>query len=215
MKTTLVIADDHEILRHAIAGYVADSAGMSVVGAVGDAQGAVNACMRSRPDILLLDIEMPGRDSLSAIKDIHAVSPDTRVIMLTAYCRDAFIEAAISAGAAGYVLKSDPPAAIADAILAVAAGGSAFSGAVQARMTDRTRDRSNEPAPATRAGSLTPRELEVLRYIGRGLDTQQMANAMNLSRRTVERHVSRLMDALDIRDRLALQRFAFEQGFTS
>src|SRR4051812_10983860 len=96
--TTMVIADDHEILRNAISGYAERDAGFRIAGSVQDAQSAVNACAQNQPDLLVLDIEMPGRDPLSAIADVRAASPDTRVVILTAYCRDTFIQLALNNG---------------------------------------------------------------------------------------------------------------------
>jgi len=211
----MVIADDHEILRDALTAYATRNAGFQVIGSVNEAQAAVNACARQRPDLLLLDIEMPGRDALAAIVDVRAASPRTRVVVLTAYCRDTFIQFALESGAAGYLLKSDPPAVIFDSLAKVARGGTAYSKSVLERMPRGRIDRIDGSEGATRLAGLTPRELEVLRYIGRGLDNNQMARTMSLSKRTVERHVARLMDSLAIRDRATLQRFAFEHRLTA
>jgi DNA-binding NarL/FixJ family response regulator len=212
VRTTIVIADDHEILRDALSGHASKGAGFDVVACVGDAQDAVNECRRLRPDLLLLDIEMPGRDALGAIADVKAGSPGTRVVILTAYCRDAFIELALRSGVAGYLLKADPPPAIFEALAMIAGGGTAYSRAVRARMAQRDfggADKSGGPTPLA---ELTPRELEVLRHIGRGLDNDQMAAAMFLSKRTVERHVARLMSTVAIRDRTGLVKLAYEHG---
>ena len=212
MKTRLLIADDHEILRNALAETAASSSSFDVVGCVGDAQSAVNACADKRPDILLLDLDMPGRDAIAAISDIRSVSPTTKVVVLTAYCRDAFIQLAVSSGVAGYLLKSDPPRAIFDAISKIASGGTAYSKPVALRISQCGFSRSSEAPGAARLAELTPRELEVLRYIGRGRDNEQMAREMCLSKRTVERHVARLMDAVAIRDRAGLMKLAYEHG---
>jgi DNA-binding NarL/FixJ family response regulator len=214
MKTTMVIADDHEVLREALSGYATQNAGYQVAGSVPDAQSAVNACAQQQPDLLLLDIEMPGRDPLAAIADVKAASPRTKVVILSGYCRDTFIQAALRGGANGYLLKSDPTASIFASLARVVQGGSAYSKQVHDRIVAGREEREREPSGRTRLADLTPRELEVLRYIGRGLDNEQMAKTMTLSKRTVERHVARLMDSLAIRDRASLQRFAFEQGIT-
>jgi DNA-binding NarL/FixJ family response regulator len=211
----MVIADDHEIVRNALAGYAETLARIQVVGSVSDAQAAVNACARQRPDLLLLDIEMPGRDALAAIADVKTASPGTKVVILTAYCRDTFIQKALKSGAAGYLVKTDPPAVIFGLLADAARGKPAYSKSVLERMASKDTDRVSEPSCSTRLASLTPREFEVLRYIGRGHDNDQMARAMSLSKRTVERHVARLMDSLGIRDRSSLQRFAFEQRLTT
>jgi len=214
MKTTLTIADDHEILRDALSHHAAKTEGFEVVASVGDAQAAVNACHSMKPDLLLLDIEMPGRDALAAITDIRAVSPLTRVVILSAYCRDSFIQTAIENGAVGYLVKSDPPSVIFEALAKIAGGASAYSKSVLSRRSVAGGGRASNHSGSTRLADLAPRELEVLRYIGRGMSNDQMAKVMFLSKRTVERHVARLMDSLDIRDRAGLHKFASDEGLT-
>jgi len=212
MPIKLIIADDHEILRDALSGHAAKKAGFDVVAGVGDAQSAIQACASRLPDLLLLDIEMPGRDALSAIADVHAASPRTRVVILTAYCRDAFIQLALASGVAGYLFKTDSAPAIFEALAKIAAGGIVYSRQVQARISQSDFRQRDGTELSTRLAALTPRETEVLRYIGHGLDNDEMAAAMSLSKRTVERHMSRLMDSLAIRDRAGLHKFAYEQG---
>ncbi len=107
MKKRLIIADDHELLRDALACHAKESGEFEVVESVRDAQAAVNACRTKEPDVLLLDIEMPGRDSLSVIREIKSVSPRTLVVILSGYCRDSFIELALRNGADGYLVKQD------------------------------------------------------------------------------------------------------------
>jgi DNA-binding NarL/FixJ family response regulator len=210
--TTIVLADDHPILRDALSALLTKDGSFRVVASVGDAQSAVNACQRHRPHLLLLDLEMPGRDALSCLPDVVAASPPTRVVILTAFCRDAYIEIARTHGVPGYLLKSDAPSAILDSLRRILAGQRAFSPRVSERMKARETAPVRGAVTIERKPRLTPRELEVLRYIGQGMDNQEMAKVMWLSKRTVERHVARLMDAVEIRDRAGLVRYAFEQG---
>ncbi|MCC6230315.1 MAG: response regulator transcription factor [Phycisphaerales bacterium] len=212
-RGTIVIADDHQILRDAIAQSIAKAPGLYVAECVGDAQAAINACSNVKPDILLLDIEMPGRDALGAVIDVRAVSPDTRVVILSAFCKDAMIDLSLRAGVAGYLVKSEPPSRIVDALTRVLRGESVYSASVLARIDQqRAASLKRSGDMVTRLASLTPREIEVLRYIGRGQDNAAMASHMHLSIRTVERHVSRLMHALRIDDRTRLTALAFETG---
>jgi DNA-binding NarL/FixJ family response regulator len=213
MNPRLVIADDHELLRDVFAKYAEQIAGYQVIGSVADAQAAVNACRVLRPDVLLLDIEMPGRDSLSAIRDVRAASPQTKVVILTAHCRDGFIQLAIANGASGYLMKSEPAKEIFRAIERILSGEIVFSRIVQSRVQVVSQDHARAAQMGT--SWLTPRELEVLRGIGQGLDNQQLASAMSISIRTVERHVSRLMDAVGIRDRARLVKYAYEHGLVA
>jgi len=208
----MVIADDHPILRSGLQEHFSGVGTFKVVGAVGDARSAVNLCREHRPDVLLLDVEMPGRDALGAITDIKAASPDTRIVVFTAFCRDAVIDVAVRAGVAGFLLKSDTPQSILAALARVMKGERVYSEDVLARLS-RPGCAVGSGAPGmTRLSSLRPRELEVLRYIGRGQDNAAMAQTMHLSIRTVERHVHRLMRHMEIDDRTRLTALAHESG---
>ena len=209
---SIVIADDHPILREGLSEQLNAEGDFAVLDAVGDAQSAVDACRARQPDALLLDIEMPGRDAIGAMEDVRSCSPDTRVVVLTAYCRHAVIDAAIQAGARGFLLKSDAPSAIVDALRAVTRGETAYSKDVQLRFVRDGNEYARMCARRTRLSALTPRELEVLRYIGHGQDNAQMAAVMHLSIRTVERHVQRLMQQLGVHDRSRLTALAHESG---
>lgn len=213
MSTKLVIADDHELLRDGLARFVmARDATFNVVASVGDAQSAVNACRRHQPDLLILDIEMPGRDALSAVRDVTAVSPKTKIVILTAYCHNIFVDAAARGAAAGYILKCEPIEMIFDSILTVLNNGVAYSEPVRARISKLRSMEDKDIERPSCLNDLTPRELEILSYIGRGLDNIMMARAMSISKRTVERHVSRLMDAVGIRDRASLAALGCKYG---
>ena len=209
MGIGIVIADHHELMRDALSTLVTTQLGATVLANVKDAQAALVACQRHRPDLLLLDVDMPGRDALSIMPEVCQVSPETRMVILTAHCHDALIQMAINAGVCGYLLKSDSVDEVAAALRSISGGHKRFSPSVQARLAvaegPGLPDRQVE---VTRLSRLAPREREVLRYIGRGMDNGEMARIMYLSKRTVERHVSRLMKSLDIHDRAGLQRFA-------
>lgn len=205
-QPTCVIADDHEIVCVALAENVAPAAGLEVVARVGDGQAALQACIDLQPDVLLMDVVMPGRDPLAILSDIRAASPHTKLVILTGFCRDSFIELALRAEISGFLLKSERPQALSDALRRIMAGERVLSAAVEARIVEHG-------APLrSRLSQLTPREVEVLRYIGHGWDNGKMAGEMSISKRTVERHVARLMTDLAIHDRTHLTRFAYEQG---
>ena len=211
-EPNIVIADDHEILRDALAENFTKTLRARIVASVGDADSAIQASAKHHPDLLLLDIEMPGRDALASIADVRAASPETKVVILTAFCRDRLIELAIRGGACGYLLKTEAPSALCQMLQQILAGMSTHSESVRARLVDRRRDEAPQRQGAARLSQLTPREAEVLRYIGRGWDNETMARAMHISVRTVERHVARLMDAMQVRDRVALAKLAFDEG---
>ncbi len=206
------MADDHPILREGLKGYLSSEGGFSVLGAVGDAQSALVLCRRHAPDVLLLDVEMPGRDALGVMGDVRSASPDTRIVILTAFCRDAIIEVAVRGGAAGYLLKSDPPPAILGSISRVLKGERVYSEAVVARLSHNRGDSRRAREGVTPLSALTLREMEVLRYLGRGWDNNHMARVMHLSKRTVERHIFRLMEAMNSHDRAGLAKYAHDNG---
>lgn len=215
MTPTLIIADDHEIFRDGLALHAESRAGFRVIASVASAQDALHACRRTQPDLLLLDLEMPGRDPLATIPEVRSVAPQTRVVILTAHCRDAHLDLALRANVAGFLLKSDSPASIFEALHRALDGVQVFSKSAHDRLARLDPSTPSRTDNTTRLASLTPREFEVLRNIARGLDNEQMAQSMFISKRTVERHVARLMDAIDIRDRTAIMRYAYEQGLTA
>lgn len=213
---TLVIADDHPLVREGLVEHFRSGGveSFNVVGTASNAQQAVHCCREFHPDVLLLDVEMPGRDALGAMADIKSASPNTRIILLTAFCRDPIIEIALRNGASGYLLKSDQIPEIKKAVYRSLQGERVYSKDVQARMATShpSHDTTN---PATLLSTLHPRELEVLRYIGKGLSNSEMAPLMHISIRTVERHVLRLMRDLKIADRTKLTALAHQSGLVN
>ena len=212
---TLVIVDDHPLVRAGLRTYFAGIQGYAVVATGGDAHEAVRLCGEHRPDVLVLDVEMPGRDALGAMADIKATSPGTRIVLFTAFCRDAIIEAAVRGGAAGYLLKSDSPEEVCGALARLLQGKRVYSKAVAARMARPDGTAGPDGQVLTALAALHPRELEVLRYIGKGMTNTEMAKAMHLSIRTVERHVLRLMRHLKIDDRTKLTDLAHTSGLVN
>ena len=209
----ILLVDDHEIVREALSHYLAGQASFDVVASVPDHATAVEEARRTRPDVALLDIEVPGLDCFVAAREIAACSPDTRVLFLSAFCRDRYIERALEVDAAGYVVKGEDPATLRQAIDEVARGGRYFSGAVENRLVlDGAGLRLAEPG-STRAASLTAREREVLGYVAVGMSKKEIAALVDLSVRTVDAHVRNIMAKLDLHDRVELARFAMREGF--
>ncbi len=185
---------------------------IEVVASVSNGNEALERSRELEPDIVLLDIDMPGMLSFEAAREILQCSPKTRVIFLSAFFHDRYIEEALSTGASGYLTKNEPPAKVIAAIRNVARGVSYFSPEVQSRLVvdvDGLRLKNSRP---TRASLLTKREIETLRYIARGLAKKEVANLMGLSIRTIDSHVRNIMEKLDIHDRVELTRFAIREG---
>lgn len=187
---------------------------IEVVASVSNGNDALERSRELEPDIVLLDIDMPGMLSFEAAREILQCSPKTRVIFLSAFFHDRYIEEALSTGASGYLTKNEPPAKVIAAIRDVARGVSYFSPEVQSRLVVDVDGLSLKNSQSTRASLLTRRESETLRYIARGLAKKEVANLMGLSIRTIDSHVRNIMEKLDIHDRVELTRFAIREGLT-
>lgn len=211
----ILLADDHEIIREALAQYLGAQPTIEVVASVPNHQKAIEEAERHKPDIALLDIEVPGLDSFVAAREIGENSPDTRVIFFSAFCRDHYIEQALEAGAAGYLLKGEEPRFLHRAIEAVVAGRTYFSEEVERRLIVGNDGIQLATRGSTRVSSLTNRELEVLRYVAAGMSKKEIASLVDLSVRTIDAHVRNIMTKLDMHDRVELARFAIREGLAS
>ena len=209
----LLLVDDHDAVRGAFAALLRSESGLTVVAAVGTADEAVEEALLHRPDVILMDIDMPGRDSFDAAGAITAQLPDVRIIFLSGHIHDHYGDAALEIGAHGYVAKTESPDALLTAIRRVVAGKTYFSREVEERMVVDDSHVRLAPTIQSRAATLTHRETEVLRYIARGLSKKQIAAAMHVSIHTVSKHADNLMTKLDLHDRVELARFAIREGF--
>jgi DNA-binding NarL/FixJ family response regulator len=208
----VILADDHALVRTTLANWLRGTPDIEVVAEVKGADDAVGECLRLNPDVLVMDIDMPGLSCFDAARTIAARSPGTRLIFLSAFVHDRYIQEALDVGASGYVAKGQPPQAVTEAIRTAAAGGTYFAPEVQARMVVDSNGVRLSSQPMTRAETLTPRELEVLRHIARGLSKKEIAETMHLSVKTVDNHSTSLMAKLNIHDRVDLARFAIREG---
>ena len=184
------VVDDHPIVRQGLVTVLGDVPDFAVVGAAGGVAEAVAQIGRLHPDVALLDLELAGEDGVAAIPRIAAVSPETRVLIFTAYDTDERVFGAVEAGANGYLLKGAPTEEIARAIRAVATGGSHLEPRVAARLVAAVR--------STRRGDggLSAREYEVLRLIATGLANKEIGRALSISERTVRFHVASIFTKL-------------------
>lgn len=208
----LLIADDHALMREMLTGRLNNEPDLQVVATVGNADDAVAEARQHKPDIVLMDIDMPGLVCFEAARTIQRQLPETRVIFVSAFFHDRYVEQALSVGAAGYVTKSEPPESVVKAIRSAATGVSYFSPEVQARIVVDTMGTRLAQQGQSRASTLTPRELEVLRYVARGLSQKEIASTMHVSAKTVHCHCANIMTKLDIHDRVELTRFAIREG---
>ncbi len=209
----ILCVDDHAFLIDGLCARFELERDMEVVGRLATADQLLTEVKRLEPDVVLLDIEMPGADPFEAADDVRRQVPSVKIVFLSAYVRDHYISAAVNAGAWGYFFKGDDPGALVDGIRKVSRGNFAFSPKVQERCKSPAVQRRGEVMPPkTKLDSLSPREQEVLRMIGRGMSRSEIAAALCRSPKTVDGHREKVMEKLDIHDRAELVRFAIREG---
>ena len=210
MSIRILIADDHGVLRAGLRALLNAEPELEVVGEAGDGDEALRLATQLRPDVLLLDISMPGPGGIEVTRRVKQALPDTRVLILTVHEDESLLREAIQAGAAGYIIKRAVESELINAIQAVWRGDVYIHPAM-------TRALLKEVAPATFSDEtpvepLTPRETEVLQLIAQGYTNRQIAEQLTISVRTVETHRANLMDKLGLRSRVELVRYAREHG---
>ena len=209
----VLCVDDHSFLIEGLRARFEVEPDIECVGSLPTAERLVAEAKRLEPDIVLLDIEMPGPDSFEATDELRRQCPDTRTIILSAYVRDHYISAALEAGAWGYFSKGDETRSMIAGIRKVAGGELAFSPKVQERCQPAPPGRRGRPIPpVSKLDALTAREQEVLRLIGRGLSRSEIASTLCRSPKTIDGHRESIMQKLDIHDRAELVRFAIREG---
>ncbi|GAA1100602.1 response regulator transcription factor [Nocardiopsis composta] len=201
----VVLADDHPVVREGIRGMLAAEGGIEVVGEAGSGDEALAVARAQAPDVVLMDLRMPGCDGVQATERVLAGVPGCRVLILTTYDTDADILRAVEAGATGYLLKDAPRADLAAAVRAAARGETALSPAVATRLVSGMRGRSESP-------SLSARETEVLRLASEGLTNAEIGERLFISATTVKTHLMRAFGKLGVSDRTAAVTRAIQQG---
>jgi len=203
MPIRLLIADDHAVLRAGLRLLLNAQSDIDVVGEAADGVEVIRSARELRPDIVLMDLSMPGPPSGNVIRDVLRACPQTRVLILSMHDDPAYVRSALAAGAAGYLVKKAADTELMSAIRAVHAGRT---------FVDLTLTLDSDPGKAPPAGNLTKREREVLRLLAQGHSNQQIADDMGLSVKTVETHRTRLSAKLGLKGRAELYRFAEESG---
>jgi DNA-binding NarL/FixJ family response regulator len=212
--TSVLIVDDHPLTRDALAQLLAQH-GFDVVGEAGEGREAIVRAGELGPDLVLLDLTMPGLDGLAALPQIRDAAPACEVVVLTASGTEENLLAAIRGGAAGYLLKSEPPERIVAFLNGVAGGEAALSGSVARRLLERVREggRLGGGIPDEIAGKLSAREVEVLLLLDEHLGTDEIASRLFISEHTVRSHVKSLLRKLGVSSRReALDRLAQARG---
>lgn len=212
----ILIVDDHALVRDALGNRMQREPGFTVVGTAATADEAVGLASEHCPDVIVMNIDMPGLNCFDGARRITSAQPDVRLIFLSAYVTDNYIAQALAVGALGYLTKAEPTETIIAAIRDVAANKAYFSDEVRARIVvDSGETRLSLKGARTKASVLTPRETQILGYVARGLSTKKIARLLYVSERTVDNHRTNLMNKLAIHDRVDLTRFAIREGIAT
>ena len=216
MTIRVLLVDDQPLLRTGFRMILSAEQDLTVVGEAGDGAAAVEIARRLAPDVVLMDIRMPGMDGIQATRALAGpgVEDPLKVLILTTFGLDEYVVEALRAGASGFLLKDSPPEDLVEAIRIVAAGEALLAPSVTRRLLDRVASRlppaREDAIPAL--SELTERELEVLKLVARGMSNAEIAEKLVVSETTVKTHVSRVLAKLDIRDRVQAVILAYETG---
>ena len=216
----IVVADDHEVVRAGFAALLDTQPDFSVLGTASDGADAVSACRSLRPDVVLMDIRMPGTDGITATQQLTAAENPPKVLILTTFDLDEYVFDALRAGASGFLLKDVTAERLFEAVRVVAAGEALLAPTVTRRLISefarlRPQAAAGGPVAAVRPSALaalTPRETEVLRLVAEGLSNTEIAARLVVTEETVKTHVSRILAKLRLRDRTQAVVVAYESG---
>ena len=211
MTVRVLIVDDHDLLRAGLSTVLGLDPDIEVVGEAGDGTAAVRMARELQPDVVLMDVEMPGGDGITATARIARECAGTRVLVLTTFDIDDYVLGALRAGASGFLLKTTPPRELTAAVRACAAGETTLGPTVIARLVDSYV--AQPPTPDTSAlGNLTARETDVLKAMARGLSNAEIGAELYLAETTVKTHVARILHKLGVRDRVQAVVIAHDSG---
>ncbi|QGQ23398.1 response regulator transcription factor [Gimesia benthica] len=210
----IVLVDDHLMLVDSLVSRFHRDTQIEVVGTATNADEGLSLILETEPDVVILDVELPGRGSFDIAEEITSRLKNTKMIFLTGYLSDIFIELALRVNAVGYLLKGEPIESLIHAIKKAARGEYCFSQSVQERLVyDQKRNRYSIQSQSMLT-SLTSRQIEVLRHLARGKSVKEVARSMHLSEKSIDSHKYRIMHKLGIHDRVELARYSIREGLT-
>ncbi len=210
-RTSVVVVDDQELVRTGFA-MILDKAGIDVVAQGANGEEGVALALEHRPDVVLMDVRMPGMDGIEATRRITAEDPSPRVLVLTTFDLDEHVFTAVAAGASGFLLKDVAPDDLAHAVRVVARGEAMLAPALIRRLLDRYARPAPGPTARVAVSELSEREGDVARLVARGRSNAEIAAELYLSEATVKTYVSRLLTKLGLRDRVQVAVWAYESG---
>lgn len=211
-QITVLLTDDHAIVRQGVRAFLETQPDLKVVGEAASGEEAIQLCELLAPDIVLMDLLMPGMGGVEATRRVKAISPRTQVIVLTSYHEDEHVLPAIRAGALSYLLKDAAAGEIATAIRKAAVGEVTLSPAIAVQMMKAVTGERRAAEASAHESPLTPRELEVIRLIADGLSNTEIAEKLFLSEKTVKSHVSNILAKLHVSDRTQAAVYAWREG---
>ena len=211
----VLIADDHAVVRAGIRLLLDSQEGIEVVGEAKDGADAVAKTRELAPDVVLMDVAMPGLSGLEATREIRQTNPDTRVLMLTMHDDEEYFFQAVSLGASGYILKEATPEEVVSAIRIVSRGGVAFHPSLGRKLLDDYLHRVQAGEESESYSLLTEREREILGLTAEGSSAREIGEKLALSPRTVERHRANLMEKLNLHNRSEVVKYAIRKGMVS
>lgn len=212
MTIRVVICDDQDLVRDGLQAILSTAPGIEVVGEASNGIDVVEVVRATKPDVVLMDLKMPGTTGVQATREVLAASEDTRVLVLTTYDAPEWVLDAIRAGAAGYLLKDTPRERLVDAIRGTAEGRTHLDPAIAGQLMTRVAAPGPQPSPGPVAEDLSERELDVLRLLGKGLTNAEIADRLYLSEGTVRNYVSAVLAKLGVADRTQAAVLAVRHG---
>jgi len=211
-RIRVVLVDDHVTVRHGLKLLIDSQPDMQVLAEASDGDAALQCARKHSPDVIVMDISMPGMNGLVATRKLRQLHPKIAIVTLTRHSDDAYLQELLRAGVSGYVLKQSAPSELLQALRAAASGGQYLDSALTARVTagflGRETKRQSQPA-----GTVTEREAEVLRLIASGYSNKEIAGRLSLSVKTVEAHKANAMRKLDLNGRIDIVKYAVLQGW--
>jgi DNA-binding NarL/FixJ family response regulator len=212
--TTVLIADDHEIVRYGISTYLSSADDIEIIGEASSGEECIQIFKDTHPDLCLLDIGMPDQNGIETAGKIRELNPDTKILILSMYINKQILQDVLKTGINGYLLKNTEKDELLIGIRAVMKGQQVFSDSISDLMKESFLQNSQQPQKA-HTGKLTDRELEILRLIVDGLTSKQIAEKLYISPRTVDTHRANLMQKLELNNIAELVRFAIQNGLVS